>query len=163
MRWQIIISTRKQEIYELWNKEKKLLTLDFHPATNSARIDHADEKRVFLIRKEGFLKNKIVLCNEYGIRLGQLVYENKDNFIELNNERFFYAIQNKPKNRVTIYKESIEHPLVVCELNITKINASLKIDEEKTHPINALSSLLLALSWYVLVPVVQDNSIEIAI
>ncbi|MBK5271354.1 MAG: hypothetical protein JJE22_10105, partial [Bacteroidia bacterium] len=152
MRWQMVLSTRKQEVYELWNKEKKLLSLDFHPATNSARIDHADEKRVFLIRREGFLKNKTVLCNEYGIRLGQLLHENKENFIELNHDRFFYAIKDQPKNEVIIYKESIEHPLVVCELNITNANTSIKFDTEKVQPINALSSLLLALSWYILLP-----------
>lgn len=162
MRWEVIVSTRKQEVYELWHKEKKLLTLDFHPATNSARIDHPDEKRVFLIRREGFLKNKTVLCNEYGIRLGQLLYENKENFIELNHERFFYAIQNDPKNRVIIYKESIEHPLVVCALNITKENASLKLDKDKIQPLNALSSLLLALSWYILLPVAKDNVLDYA-
>lgn len=156
----MVLSTRKQEVYELWNKEKKLLSLDFHPATNSARIDHADEKRVFLIRREGFLKNKTVLCNEYGIRLGQLLHENKENFIELNHERFFYAIKNQPKNEVIIYKEAIEYPLVACELNITKPNTSIKFDTEKVQPINALSSLLLALSWYILLPVVQDNSVE---
>jgi len=64
MKWQIASSTAKQEIYELWHKEKRLLTLEFHPATNSARIEYAGEKRVFLVRKEGFLKNKTVLCNE---------------------------------------------------------------------------------------------------
>jgi len=163
MRWEVIMSTRKQEIYELWHKEKKLLTLDFHPATNSARIDHADEKRVFLIRREGFLKNKTVLCNEYGIRLGQLLYENKETYIELNHERFFYAIQNEPKYRIIIYKESIDQPLVVCALNTIKAGTSIKFNKDKIEPINALSSLLLALSWFILPPVVKDNVLEYAV
>src|SRR5437667_151394 len=95
MKWQIAKSTLKQEIYELWNKEKKLLTLEFHSATNSARIEYAHEKRVFLIRKEGFLRSKIVLCNEYGIRLGHLVQDNKESYIELNNERFSFDINTQ--------------------------------------------------------------------
>ena len=61
MKWEITLSTSKQEVYELWHNEKKALTLEFHPFTNSARIEYADEKRVFMIRKEGFLRNKKTL------------------------------------------------------------------------------------------------------
>ena len=57
MKWQLALSSEQQEVYELWHNDKKLLQLDFHPFTNSARIQYADEKRVFLIRKEGFLRN----------------------------------------------------------------------------------------------------------
>jgi hypothetical protein len=162
MKWQIVLSTPRQEVYVLSNKERKLLTLDFHPTTNSARIEYADEKRVFLVRKEGFLKNKTVLCNEYGIRLGQLVHENKENFIELNNERFYYDIQDNPRAEVVIYKESKKNPLVVCELNINKANISLETTKDKILPVNALSSLLLALCWYILLPVAKKNTVEYA-
>ena len=102
MKWEIASSSPTQEIYELWQDEKKLLTLDFHPTTNSTRIKYAGEKRVFLIRKEGFLKNKTVLCNEYGIRLGYLVNDNKETYVELNNEKFFYMIQDTPKPELII-------------------------------------------------------------
>jgi len=44
MKWEIASTSATQEIYELWHNEKKLLTLDFHPATNSARIKYAGEK-----------------------------------------------------------------------------------------------------------------------
>ncbi|MES1198072.1 MAG: hypothetical protein ABUL41_02225 [Chitinophagaceae bacterium] len=163
MKWQIVASSSKQEIYELWNNDKKLLTLEFHPATNSARINYAEEKRVFLIRKEGFLKNKTVLCNEYGIRLGQLVHENKENFIELNHERFFYAFQESPKAQVIIYKESKENPIVVCGLNIIDPAKFIQIPKNKIFPITALSSLLLALSWYMFLPVAKSEAIEYAV
>jgi hypothetical protein len=153
MKWQIAKSTIRQEIYELWNKEKKLLTLEFHPATNSARIEYANEKRVFLIRKEGFLKNKTVLCNEYGIRLGYLVHDNKENYIELNNERFFFDINKSLKPGLNIYKESADHPLVVCELDM----------KDNTPPVNLYSSLLLALCWYMFLPVPGRQTAEYAV
>ena len=153
MKWQIAKSTLKQEIYELWNKEKKLLTLEFHSATNSARIEYADEKRVFLIRKEGFLRNKIVLCNEYGIRLGYLVQDNKESYIELNNERFFFDINKNPLPQLIIYKESKDHPFVICELDV----------KDNTLPANLYSSLLLALCWYMFLPVSRKQTAEFAI
>jgi len=159
MKWQLVVSSSRQEIYELWNTEKKLLTLEFHPTTNSARIEYADEKRVFLIRKEGFLKNKTVLCNEYGFRLGQLVYENKENFIELNNERFYYEVMEVPEPLVIIYKELKENPEVVCGLNIAKPSLSVQNLKNKILPITALSSLLLALSWYMFLPAAKELAV----
>jgi hypothetical protein len=152
MKWQIAKSISKQETYELWNKEKKLLTLEFHSATNSARIEYADEKRVFLIRKEGFLRSKIVLCNEYGIRLGYLVQDNKESYIELNSEKFFFDINKNPLPQLIIYKEAKDHPLVTCELNV----------KNNTLSPNLYSSLLLALGWYIFLPVPRKQTAEYA-
>ena len=152
MKWQIAKSAGSHEIYELSNKERTLLTLDFHSTTNSARIEYGHEKRVFLIRKEGFLRNKTVLCNEYGIRLGKLIQENKESYIELNGERFFYDINKNPLPELIIYKESKDQPLVVCELDINK-NA--------LQP-NLYSSLLLAVCWYMFLPVSRTQTIEYA-
>jgi hypothetical protein len=150
MKWQIAKSIAKQESYELWNEEKKLLTLDFHSATNSARIEYAHEKRVFLIRKEGFLKNKTVLCNEYGIRLGWI--ENKESYIQLNDERFFYDISKTLLPEFIIYRESKENPVVTCQIEL------------KNTPLHAnlYSSLLLALSWYIFLPVHGKERLEYA-
>jgi hypothetical protein len=69
-------------------------------------VEGETEKRVFLIRKEGFLRNKTVLRNEYGIKIGELGHEHMQNFIDLNNERFFYTIHNNPLAELVIYKES---------------------------------------------------------
>jgi len=162
MKWEIIASSSKQEIYELWQNEKKQFTLEFHPATNSARIEYAHEKRVFMIRKEGFLRNKTVLCNEYGIRLGQLVHESKEDFLELNNKRFFYSIHNNPLAELIIYKESKDRPLIICGLQVNKGNPPLQITNNRTLPANAHSSLLLALCWYMFLPVVKENMVEYA-
>jgi hypothetical protein len=163
MKWQIASSTAKQEIYELWRKEKKLLTLEFHPSTNSARIEYAGEKRVFLVRKEGFLKNKTVLCNEYGIRLGHLVNDSKEHYIELNGERFFYAIDNGEKTKLIIYKEAKSNPLVVCDIDINKNSNSLFVSKGVTPDAKVYSSLLLALGWYMILPVAKESKLELAV
>lgn len=96
MKWLASFASNTQEIYELWNEDQKLLTLDFHPLTNSARIEYRGRRRVFMIRREGFLKNRIILRNEYGMRMGQLHYE-KSNLsagsLELDGELFNYNIR----------------------------------------------------------------------
>jgi hypothetical protein len=163
MQWEKVSSASEQEIYELRNKEKKLLKVDFHPATNSARIEYADERRVFLIRKEGFLRNKTVLCTEYGFRLGQLVRENKESFIELNHERFYYTIRNNPLAELVIYKEFKDQPLVVCGLNVNKSNSFVQIIKDKILSTNILSALVLALCWYIFLPVDRENRLEYAV
>jgi hypothetical protein len=148
-----------QEIYVLWHNDQKVVTLTFHPATNSARVESAKEKRVFLIRNEGFLRSKTVMRSEYGILLGQLRYENKESFIELNNEKLFYSIRNNPLPEVVIYKESKENPFAVCELNI---NAA-RFEKNKTLPASLASGLLLSLCWYMFLPVAKESRLEYAV
>ena len=58
MKWETVSSTIGQSVYALWNNGKKLITLVFHSSSNAARIEYADEKRVFLIRDEGFQKKQ---------------------------------------------------------------------------------------------------------
>ena len=92
MRWESVASTSNNEIYHLYKEDKKLLTLILNPFSNTARVECEKQKRVFLIRKEGFRRNKTVLRSEYGIKIGELGQENKANFIDVNEERFFYTI-----------------------------------------------------------------------
>ena len=82
MKWIKVSTTDQNEVYALVNDDKKILSLDFHHGTKSARIEYADTKRVFLIRREGFLKNKTVLCNEYGVKLAQHENDEPSSFLQ---------------------------------------------------------------------------------
>ena len=95
MKWQTVTSSIGHTVYTLWNNGKKLSTLVFNSSSNAARIEYADEKRVFLIRDEGFRKNKTVLRTEYGIRIGHAGVENNAHYIVLNDERYFYSLEEK--------------------------------------------------------------------
>jgi hypothetical protein len=158
MKWETVSSTIGQSVYALWNNGLKLVTLVFNSSSNAARIEYEDEKRVFLIRDEGFLKNKTVLRTEYGIRIGHTGTENNENFIVLNDERFYYSVNNKQEPAVTLYKESIDHPLAVCRLNIqddllTKTGAKKPLQEK------ALYSLLIGLCWYLFKPLKREKPV----
>jgi len=154
MKWLCIVSSSRQEIYELRNTEKKLLTLTYHPDSATLRITANDDKRVFLIGREGFLRSRTVLRNEYGIRMGQLIYEGgqeNQGSIEVYDERFNYSIQNNFPSKVTIYKNA--ERLVECELPAIS----------KNDPSNANYDLLvLTLCWYMSVEVRKQQLEEYA-
>jgi hypothetical protein len=90
MRWESVESTSGHELYHLYQDDKKLLSLTLNPFSNSARVECEEQRRVFLIRKEGFLRMRTVIRNEYGVKLGELAENTKDYFKDL--ARFFLQI-----------------------------------------------------------------------
>jgi hypothetical protein len=162
MRWETIASNSGNEIYHLYKGDKKLLTLTLNPFSSSARVECEKEKRVFLIRKEGFLRNKIVLRNEYGVKIGELGHENKENFIVVNEERFYYTTQNNPLAQLILYKESKDQPFVVCGLSVKEGNTSVHFEKDKNLQDTSHPSLLMALCWYMFLPVTKENVVEFA-
>jgi hypothetical protein len=163
MRWETIASTSANEIYHLYKDDKKILTLVFNPFSNSARVECEKQKRVFLIRKEGFRRNKTVLRNEYGVKIGELGHDNKENFIDVNEERFYYTTDNNPLSELVLYKESKDKPFVTCSLSAKEGNTSVNFKKDKnllsatSHP-----GLLMALCWYMFLPVAKENVVEFA-
>jgi len=153
MKWETVSSTIGHSVYALWNNGKKLITLVFNSSSNAARIDFANEKRVFLIRDEGFRKNKTVLRTEYGIRIGHTGTENNENFIVLNDERYFYSLDDTQEPAVTIYKESKDRPLAVCGLDVKNADLLARSGAKRLLPEKALYSLLLGLCMYLFKPV----------
>jgi hypothetical protein len=153
MNWETVTSGIGQKVYALWNNGRKLLTLAFNSSSNFARIECDGEKRSFTIRYEGFLKNKMVMRNEYGIRIGQVNAENKENLIALNDEKLSYIVTDEEEPKIIIYKDSPENPLAVCSLNIDKdknIVPSIKQGAD-------YHSLLLTLCWYLNLPVAKQE------
>jgi hypothetical protein len=162
MKWESVTSTLGYSEYALSDNGNKLVTLVFNFSSHAARIEYADEKRVFLMRKEGFLKNRTVLRNEYGFKIGYVGTENNEDFIVLDNERFFYSIDNKDIPVVTIYKESKDQPLAVCELAVEKSTRLSAFSKDKLVRDDAHYSLLLTLCWYLFHPAKNERQLEVA-
>src|SRR6266496_2317380 len=107
MKWLLISISSQQEVYELRNSKEKLLTLAYHPTSGTLRISSEDEKRVFLIGREGFLRRRTVLRNEYGVRMGQLSYDNNlenEGNIDIDDEQFNYILQANIPSKAAIYQ-----------------------------------------------------------
>ena len=163
MYWKSVISQRQQELYELWHDNKKLLSLEYHPFTNSARIQYEDTKRVFMLRKEGFLRNKTVLRDEYGIRIGQLGYDKAQRShgtIELHDKRFSFALENAPLAQVVIRSENEQKPQVICGLNSDNGTPAVKVTRRSD---SAEQFLMMSLCWYLFLPIAKEHVVEYAI
>jgi hypothetical protein len=149
MRWETVTATPTNETYHLWDNDKKMLSLTLHPFSNSARVESADEKRVFLVRKEGFRRNKTVVRNEYGIKVGELGTDEKGNYIDVNNERFYYTIQHEPGTELVLYKESPDKPSIVCEFTA---GSGSPVRLKKDKDLGSQAGLLMAICWYMFLP-----------
>ena len=141
MKWLLKSNNPRQEIYELRNARERLLTLVYHPASGTLRISSDEEKRVFLIGREGFLRRRTVLRNEYGVRMGQLIYDNnQDNQGNINvyDEQFNYVLKKTSTSKAAIYKNT--EMLVECELPAVSKNDS----NSENYDL-----LILTLCWYI--------------
>ncbi|MBI3138946.1 MAG: hypothetical protein HYZ15_10205 [Sphingobacteriales bacterium] len=162
MRWEPVSSTPDQEVYHLYKDDKKILSLTLHPFSQSARVETESEKRVFQIRKEGFLRNKTVLRSEYGIKIGELGHENGQHFIDINEERYFYAIKDNPLAELLIYKEQKELPLITCGLSTEKGSPEILFKKGHTLANTSQPGLLMALCWYMFLPVTRETLVDLA-
>jgi len=163
MRWESVATSSNNEVYHLYKNDKKILSVTLNPFSNSARVECEDQKRVFLIRKEGFRHHKTVLRSEYGIKIGELGQEEKGNFIDVNDERFYYSTQNNPLAQLVLYKDSIDNPFVSCSLNAKEGETSIHFSKDKKLADTSHPGLLMALCWYMFLPVTKENVAEFAI
>jgi len=159
MKWIVSSIQIGQETYELWSGNEKLLTLEFHPTTHSARLITTERKRVFQFRKEGFWKNKTVLRNEYGIQMGRLEYEKKNahaGVLELDDEKFSFAIDHHPITALKIYRQFSETPFAIC--SVMNGDKSKLLAKETLR--NSEHILLLTFGWHVFTTVKQNSNPE---
>ena len=154
MRWESVSSTSESEVYHLYKGDKNLLTLTLNPFSNSARVECNKQKRIFFIRKEGFLRNKTVLLCEYGTRIGELGHENNEPFIILNDEKFFYTSDESTDGELLLYKENKENPIVTCK-------SAENFKKEKSLADTSHPGLLMALCWYMFLPATKEKNTEL--
>jgi len=123
MKWVLKSSNLRQQVYELWDNEEKLIAFSYHVVHGTIRIV-SDEPRVFLLRKEGFLKNRTVLLNEYGIKMATLIEETETQIglIEIDQKKLKYSIHKGLLKEVFIYADDSEKPFITCDLPSTLSN-----------------------------------------
>lgn len=107
------------------------------------------------------MKNKTVLRNEYGIHIGHTGSENNEDYIVLNNERYFYSVNSNSRDpALTIYKENKEEPLAVCELAVEPKDMLIDLAGKSRLKEDAKNSLLLTLCWYLFHPTQTQRPLE---
>jgi len=144
MNWETVTSDLGNKVYALWNNGRQLLTMASSSGSNFVKLECEGIKRTFQIRYEGFKKNRIVMRNEYGVRIGQVKTENKEQFIELNDRKYFFSVDQSDKAKVSIFDESRQNEVASCELNpVNEKNKLTNLKDTSNH-----HGLLLALCWY---------------
>jgi len=163
--WQRIQTAAPIEEYELWNGLQKLVTLSIDTLENKIRVACDDCRRDFHVEKEGLLLNKTILKNEYGIKIGEIGHElffNNEGFIELNEERFHFCIQNNPLAELIIYRKSKKNPLLICALSSNDGNPSIQFSRNEESNGKTYPCLLMALCWFLFMPIAKENVSEYA-
>jgi hypothetical protein len=131
-----------QQDYILKEDDKTVLKLRYKDDLHTARLETEHERRVLTIVDEGLLRMKLVLKNEYGVRIGSLIHDNfstSQGSIEIENTKFRFFIEHNPKPTLHIYKGSRRNEIYNCELSFDD------------HGFNAKSqppAFTMALSWY---------------
>jgi hypothetical protein len=165
MKWLKIKTETENEAYELWDDNVKSLTLSItSPMTSPgfAKIQCSDTRRTFMIERKGVFRTRIILRNEYGTKLGQVIFEgnrNDEGFIEMDGQRLRYTIHNQPTPEIVIYHNSHE-PILMCDL-IGITGSSFNVP--KSSPENIYPALILALCWHQFTKVSKEPELEFAV
>jgi hypothetical protein len=135
MKWQLVKSGNGHEWYELSDGIHTPVVLDYHLATQAARIRIEEEKRVFQVSKEGFLKNKFLFRNEYGVAMSRITWdagEEHEGSLSFGNNR----------HRLQVRKD-IQTYIHITGQDEIGFDCELPAGDFHTH-----SMLILALGWY---------------
>lgn len=129
--------------YQLDEDGSTVLKLTHNVDSHTLRIQTESLQRALIMEDEGLLKTKWVLKNEYGIKLGQLMYDNfnqKHGSFEIDGSRFRFVVQNGSVNELQIYKSSGRKLIYACSLSKEIAN--------NDGGISFTSPVIFAVSWY---------------
>jgi len=142
-----------QQDYLLKEDNKTVLKLRYKQELHTARVETENERRVLIIEDEGLLRTKLILKNEYGIRIGSLTYDNFSDThgsVEIENSRYRFIVQHGSTPELNIYKGSRRNLIYSCQLSYDDNNSK----ETKSQS----ASFIIAVSWYLfLKAVVRGN------
>jgi hypothetical protein len=145
-----------QENFQLKENNNTVVEIRYKPEMHTARVETREEKRVLIFEEESFLKIRLVIKNEYGIRIGSLAWDNFSDThgaVEIENLKLRFAIQNKSEPELMIYKG--REIIYSCRLALSENN----IKELRSQ----VSSSIIAVSWYLYHKIaVQQPAVSIA-
>jgi hypothetical protein len=145
LHWKLVNKNTEFSYFELTLNNETLLSLQYHIATETAKIDCIDCRRNFHIIKSGFLLTTVVLQNEYGIDIGHLNHEfwiNNGGTVYLYDDKFHFTVNEDKGLTVTIYQKSRKDPLAICEMPLSNNGSAIQ------HTI--YTGLVIALCWFIL-------------
>jgi len=131
-----------QQDYLLKEDNNTVLKLRYKQDMHIARVETEKERRVLIIEDEGLLRTKLILKNEYGIRIGSMTYDNfshTNGSVEIESTRYRFFIVNGSVPELHIYKGSRRNLIYSCQLSFDDNSKEIK-----SQP----ASFIIAVSWY---------------
>lgn len=161
MKW-VLISSYKSTLqeYHLMENDECKVVMKYNPLHHSARINCANQQRLFFIESTGSLTGKYIFKNEYGMEIGNMSQDKwfgKDGSVIIESKKYTYCIKNNPLAEFTIYESISQQPLVSCGLDI---DTGIPLSAYNTDINN--KCLLLGLCWYLFLPAAKENLVEYA-
>lgn len=150
MKW-VLINNHRESVQEYHLMENNLckVVLKYNPQQKSARISCANQQRLFFIQSAGVLTGKYIFTNEYGMEIGNISHDKRNNnggTVNIESKKYHYEISNNPSGKLTIYDSNSAKQLATCGLEVSDNN-----------------SLILAHCWYLFLPVVKESMLEYAV
>jgi hypothetical protein len=165
MQWKKITAGVAQT-YQLIEGNNTLVTISINHGSSILRAMSKSIQRVFFIHKEGFWKNRTVLKNEYGQRIGKLYYEKSHadtGIVEIEDKKFQYTFRNGPSAEIAVFTEGETNPVVACELVANEGQTMTKLNRDGNFADRDMQYILFALSWYLFLPVAQKHDLAYAV
>jgi hypothetical protein len=138
--------------YRLAEKVNTVATLKYNPLQQSARIRAGEKQQVFFIEKAGFRNNKLVVENEYGVRIGASItddFQQQSGDIILYDTQYHFKLITNGAAELVIYRHEMVSPLAVC---------SLSFQPAQTVASMEYACLSLGLCWYLSASLPPVNS-----
>ena len=164
MEWINIIKGSLSDVFELWHQGKKMLNLSFNKKTRTTRIEGPNDRRVLFIQRGGFLHhNRIIIKNEYGIRIGEIEsgkQQNDEGFIEVDDQRYYYVLTNDTGAELKLYEDETKEVLITS-CNLSALTAGALSRQPGSLNDTSYPVLLTGLCWFLFHPQ-KGNTVEFA-
>ena len=137
-------SPTSQQEFQLQEDDVTSMIMKFHPDQQTVRISHAGTKRLYFFEQSG--NNKLVIRNEYGVKVGKILYDrwlHANGIIEFNGKKFRHELHNE-EDSLILFDTKKHNTLVKCKV-LTKTIVN------QVH-----AALMLTLCNYLLVPELKD-------
>jgi len=141
------------KVFELRSEDKKLLTVVFNESGHSVKLETIGNRRTFKLEKEGILKPKTSIINEYGVKIGQFVADlmhPKDGRLSLNDEQYAVTHYRGTLNRLKVQEVHTRVNLFQCTIFENANQSEIQFTEPIT--VEKFSTTILTLSWILLLP-----------
>lgn len=148
MQWVKVQSNTPAETFELWSGDKKIAGASFSNTSHIVRMASAVGKRLFFYGNNGWLVQKPVIKNEYGITFGKLESASESGekgYVELDGKKYHYQLQADNSISLQLLDGELNQSITSCSFASV---LSKGFTKTKSLMNTRFPQLLLLLCWY---------------